>query len=210
MVSLLEEHPVTGRRRGFAPTLARVCEALDGSRIEWALRGATAMSAHGFERYSADFYALVLIDDASAAVDALRSGGFSLPAYDQDTYLYAARDRVTGVDVDLLVGVESLYMDALTKAKRRTLLGLRPPVISPEFVVLFKLRAATDSPYRRHRDFADAVDFCREVRVKLDEVRRYASVHAPDLLPMMQGLRKALVAKPTVYSPKGKSRRTPK
>ncbi len=205
MDGLLDEHPVTGQPRRFASTLAHLCKALDGAGVEWALLGATAMSAHGFVRYSADFDALVLIDDAAAAVVALRDGGFTVSDYDEDMYLYSARLRATGVDVDLLIGVESLYMDALAKAQRKALLGLRPPVVSAEFVVLTKLRAATDSPYRRHRDFADAVDFCRATGLKLDGVRRYAAVHAPDLLPMMSDLRKALSTKPTRYAPKRRS-----
>ncbi len=74
-MDLLETDPVTGKRTGLARTVRKALKAMKAADVPYSVIGATALAVRGLSRMSRDLDLVVLVDDANAAIDALRDAG---------------------------------------------------------------------------------------------------------------------------------------
>jgi hypothetical protein len=74
-VDLLVTDVMTGRTTGLARTVRRALASLAKAEIPHCVIGATALAVRGLPRMTRDLDVAVMIDDAAAAIDALRRAG---------------------------------------------------------------------------------------------------------------------------------------
>lgn len=144
----------------FAAFLRKVVERLDASGIPYMATGGVALLAHGEPRFTADAD-IVIAPDAASLED-------FLGRRDPDWYLSveAARDALrergmfnvvettTGWKADLIVSADDAFaMEAFSRRRPISALGVTCLGISPEDLILSKLRwAATTDSERQIRD----------------------------------------------------------
>jgi hypothetical protein len=144
----------------FAAFLRKVVERLDASGIPYMATGGVALLAHGEPRFTADAD-IVIAPDPDALEDFLRRR-------DPDWYVSveAARDALrergmfnivettTGWKADLIVRPEeAIAVEAFSRRRPISALGVTCLGISPEDLILSKLRwAATTDSERQIRD----------------------------------------------------------
>jgi hypothetical protein len=123
-VDLLVTDPKSGRRTGLATTVRRTLEALTRAEVRFAVIGATALAVRGLPRMTRDLDLVVSVDDAGAAVAALRDAGLESrtpTGSDEDPEpMVVFADPATEVEVDLLAAAgdpELLVIDQATPAE---------------------------------------------------------------------------------------------
>jgi hypothetical protein len=163
---LMADDPRQVRARPVRRRLAGLLDALERTRARYAVCGAVAMGAHGARRFTEDIDVLIDAGDLDPVVSALSRSKRARSA--------------TGVDVDLMVPVDAAEDWALATAVRARAFGRKLDVISPEALVVLKLRAFLSDPESRsggkHR--VDALTVLQTVKVDLPELRRFVSGHA--------------------------------
>lgn len=141
------DEPLSGGRRGFGDTFRRAVAALKAAGVDFAVAGSVAYSIQVVPTYTKDVDLLVDPGAARRAWDTLSKAGFRLTG---DYILGKATDSKTGVEVDLMFGVGDPEESARVQARSRSLLRVRVPVITPEYMLWMYLR----SPHGRHKDRA--------------------------------------------------------
>jgi hypothetical protein len=176
----------SSRARPVRRRLTQVVDALERVRARYAICGAIAMGAHGHRRFTEDIDVLVAEEDLEPVVAALAGSMREIgrePATGRalQVRLRSKRARATSpIDVDLLVPVDAVEAWALSTAVRGIAFDRKVDVVSPEAVVVMKLRAYLSGPDARgggkHRD--DAMELLATGSVDLDTLRRFVRGHA--------------------------------
>jgi hypothetical protein len=135
-VDLLVTDPKSGKRTGLARTVRRTLEAMLKSEVPFCVIGATALAARGLPRMTRDLDLTVLLDDAPAAWEALRSAGLraSTPlGTDEDPEpMVVFVDPKSGVEVDLLAASGDPEATVIDQAARTMVFGVEAPVATLE------------------------------------------------------------------------------
>lgn len=158
-VDLLETDPVTGKRTGLARTVRKALKAMQAARVPFSVIGATALAVRGLPRMSRDLDLVVLIDDADAAIEALRGAGLraATPTHDEEDEpesMIVFVDPATDVEVDLLVAAGDPEATVVDQARTAEVFGSTAPVASLEHLLLLYLYS--NQP-RHLGDFASIV-----------------------------------------------------
>lgn len=135
---------MTGKKTGLARTIRKALKAMRGSEVRFSVIGATALAVRGLPRMSRDLDVVVMIDDADAAVAALRDAGLrsTTPTHDDDEApepMIVFVDPATDVEVDLLVAAGDPEATVIDQAQEATVFGARAPVASLEHLLLLYL-----------------------------------------------------------------------
>jgi hypothetical protein len=162
---------------------------LDASTARGVVIGGVAASLLGRPRVTGDIDALVLVaeDDWDAFV--AKGARFAIYPRRADVIAFARRTRVlllrhdpTGIDLDVSVGALPFEYDIVTRGRRRRIVGLSVPMITPEDLIVMKAIA------HRPRDIAD-IEGLRDTHPRLDRprivrlVREFAAIlEAPELV----------------------------
>jgi hypothetical protein len=173
--------------------LLRTCaQNLDALGAEWAMTGATAMSAYGYERATKDIDLFVADDVRVEFLQRLRTAGFPvedvMPPAHYSVEPRNNRDREKRIDLLFpAMGVESL---GLMAARRMRIEGLDIPVMPLPHLVAIKLQ--TDPAFDPDRYAKDQQDL-RELRsrglIDIDRVQTVLDdVRDPSAVRRLQDL----------------------
>jgi hypothetical protein len=183
---LMTDDIQSSRARPVRRRLTQVVDALERVRARYAICGAIAMGAHGHRRFTEDIDVLVAEDSLEPVVGALAGSMREIgrePATGRalQVRLRSKRARATSpIDVDLLVPVDAVEAWALSTAVRGIAFDRKVDVVSPEAVVVMKLRAYLSDPDSRaggkHRN--DAMELLATGAVDIDELRGFLRSHA--------------------------------
>jgi hypothetical protein len=142
-VDLLVTDVMTGRTTGLARTVRRALASLVKAEIPHCVIGATALAVRGLPRMTRDLDVAVMIDDAAAAIDALRRAGLRAatptgsPEDPEPMVVFV--DPKTQVEVDLLVAAGDPEATAIDQALPAAVFGTRAPVATLECLLLLYL-----------------------------------------------------------------------
>jgi hypothetical protein len=114
--------PVTGRTTGLAKTVRRTLRAMERSGLPYSVIGATALAVRGLPRMTRDLDLVVMVDEAAAAIAALKSARLS--ATTPVHLLFAAGDP------------EAMVCE---EAPRTLVFGVEAPVATLEQLLLLYL-----------------------------------------------------------------------
>jgi hypothetical protein len=178
--------------------LLRLCaKKLDAIDAEWAIAGAAAMAAHGYERQTKDIDVFVADDAREELIDYLASRGVTVTHIMPPSHYIIRPPKTLDLDkrIDILfpaLGIESL---GLMAARRHTIDGQDVPVLQIEHVIALKLQ--TDPTFDRDRYAKDAQDLQElrarglidphRVRVVLEDVSDQAAIDRLDNLNALEG-----------------------
>lgn len=136
------------------PELAvKVSGLLRSERIEHAVGGALALGFYTEPRgtYDLDLNIFVAMEEAGAALDALRRGGIEIGEDAAD--IVAERGDLFlahgGCRLDLFFNSIPLHLRAAQRTRTVSLLGKNIPILSPEDLIVLKLL------YNRRKDIVD-------------------------------------------------------
>lgn len=190
LAELLEDDPMTGKPRGFKKTFDEVMDIAALREIRGIVIGASALASYGAPRYSEDIDLLASHDEARRLVKFLIEAGWRGPPPSTDVFFYTMTSPGR-IEVDVMAGVEPLYIEAIDNAQESEFLGRTILVPTPEFYVLLKLKAAEDSPPDRLKHLSDAL---RVVQVKpeidLEFVDTFIKYNEPELKDVLDELRR--------------------
>jgi hypothetical protein len=142
-VDILVTDVMTGRTTGLARTVRRALASLAKAEVPHCVIGATALAARGLPRMTRDLDVAVMIDDAAAAIDALRSAGLRattpVGTADDPEPMIVFVDPKTKVEVDLLIAAGDPEATAIDRAAPARVFGVRAPVATLELLLLLYL-----------------------------------------------------------------------
>lgn len=130
----------------------QLVDALERARARYAICGATAMGAHGAERFTKDIDVLVAEEDLERVLAELAPAMRELGREPKDgapkqVRLRSKRAKTpAGVDVDLMVPVDIIERWALASGVRGRAFGRKVDLASAEALVLMKLNAYVGDP----------------------------------------------------------------
>jgi hypothetical protein len=151
-LALMSDDITSGRAKPVQKRFSLLLDALEAVRAHYAICGAVAMGAHGAERYTKDIDVLVADADLEAVARELSSSMKEIgrepvdgsPKQIRLRALRARNDR--SVDVDLMAPVDAVEAWALSTSVRARAFGRKVDVVSPEALILMKLRAYLSDP----------------------------------------------------------------
>jgi hypothetical protein len=169
--------------------------------------GATALAVRGLPRMTRDLDVAVMIDDAAAAIDALRRAGLRAAtptgsADDPEPMVFV--DPRTQVEVDLLVAAGDPEATAIDQALQATVFGVRAPVATLESLLLLYLYS--NQP-KHLGDFAAIVQSERADLARAE--RALALMHEEMLAEWRSRVKQARSPAPAPARPPPRSRRKP-
>jgi len=186
------------RGTGPRPIVRRfhqLVDALDRARARYAICGATAMGAHGVERFTKDIDLLVGAEDLDRVVaelaPAMRElGRGPVGGPPKQVRLRSKRAKTdAGVDIDLMVPIDAVEAWALATSVRARAFERKIDVASAEALVVMKLRAYLSDPdsSRGAQHRADAMSLCEKARIDIHGVRRFVR-SSPELADALEKL----------------------
>jgi hypothetical protein len=205
-VDLLVTDPVSGRTTGLAKTVRRALKALEASGVPYCVIDATALAVRGLPRMTLDLDVVVLVDDARAAIDALRGAKLRattpIGRKDDPEPMIVFEDPVTGVEVDLLVAAGDPEATACEQAEPARVFGVTAPVASLEHLLLLYLYS--NQP-KHIGDFA-AIVMSGEADLTRAE-RALAIMHPEMMSEWKRRIREAQFPPPAPQKPPARRRR---
>jgi hypothetical protein len=151
-LALMAENITGTRARPIVRRFNQLLDALERARARYAICGAIALGAHGAERFTKDIDVLVADADLERVVAELAStmrelGREPTAGATKQVRLRSKRARTdTGVDIDLMAPIDAVEAWALATGVRAKAFGRRVDIVSPEALVLMKLRAYLSDP----------------------------------------------------------------
>ena len=143
--------------------------------IEYAIIGGLAVAVHGQERATADIDILIAsLPPKEKTMDVEYMGKFGFYRGQSKTGGHLILDHKNG-QCEFLPAVEPWQKWAIEHAKKDMVLGLSVPVISPEALVVSKLKAMEDKPARIAKDAPDVLSVLANGKVNLKQVRQWLS-----------------------------------
>jgi hypothetical protein len=207
-VDLLVTNVMTGRVTGLARTVRRALASLEKAAVPHCVIGATALAVRGLPRMTRDLDVAVMIDDAVAAIDALRGAGLRATTptgtADDPEPMVIFVDPKTQVEVDLLIAAGDPEATAIDQASLATVFGARAPVATLESLLLLYLYS--NQP-KHLGDFAAIVQSERADLVRTE--RALAVMHEEMLAEWRSRVRQALSPAPSPARPPARPRRKP-
>ena len=152
---LMSDDIRSARARPVRRRFNQLLDAVERAHARYAICGAVALGAHGAHRFTEDIDVLVADEDIERVLAELRPSMRELGRAPDEgppkqVRLRSKRARATPpVDIDLLVPVNAVEAWALATAVRARSFGRKVDVVSPEALVVMKLRAylsLKDSP----------------------------------------------------------------
>lgn len=132
--------PVTGRATGLAKTVRRTLRAMKRSGAPYSVIGATALAVRGLPRMTRDLDLVVMVDDAAAAIAALKSAKLRpttpVGSAEDPEPMIVFIDPETRVEVDLLVAAGEPEATVCEEAPRSLVFGVEAPVATLEQLLL--------------------------------------------------------------------------
>ena len=203
---LMTDDPRVAKARPVRKRFLRLLDALEQVRARYAVCGAVALGAHGVRRFTEDIDLLLAPADVEPLLAALRRsfrevGRQPKKGAPYQIKLRSIRTHRTNVDIDLLVPVDAAEEWALASAQRGKLFGRRVDVVSPEALVVLKLRAHLSDPESPSglKHLADAVALVQATPLDRRTLQRFVSSDQPLAAALMRAF-----AAPT---PQGRIRR---
>jgi len=205
-VDLLVTDPVTGRTTGLTKTVRRALKAIEASGVPYCVIGATALAVRGLPRMTRDLDLVVMIDDAEAAIRALRAAKLRA-----ETPVGSARDPepmivfvdpTTKVEVDLLIAAGDPEATVCDEAPRATVFGTEARVATLEHLLL--LYVYSNQP-KHLGDFASIVTSGRADIAAAE--RKLAGMHPEMLDEWRTRVRRAQEPLPPAPRPAPRKRR---
>jgi hypothetical protein len=141
--------------------------------LEYAVIGGLAVAVHGHERATADVDVLISSlppREKTTNVEYMAKFGFYRGQSRTGNHLIL--DHKNG-QCEFLPAVEPWQKWAIEHAKKDMVLGLSVPVISPEALVVSKVKAMESTPSRVVKDGPDVLSVLANRKVNLDQVRRW-------------------------------------
>ena len=179
-VDLLVTDIMTGRTTGLARTVRRALRALRAAEVPHCVIGATALAVRGLPRMTRDLDLVVLLDDAVAAIAALRGGGLRattpVGTDDEPEPMIIFVDPATKVEVDLLVAAGDPEATALEGAGRALVFGERAPVAKLEHLLLLYLYS------NQPKHLGDFASIVQSERADLAKAERILAIMHPEML----------------------------
>ena len=186
VLRLMADDPTEERARPVKRRFNQMITAFERVRARYAVCGAVAMGAHGARRFTEDIDVFVAAEDLVAVLATLSRSMRELRREPPEGSPFHVRLRSrrargpAGVDVDLLVPIDAAEAWALETAVRGRALGRKFDVISPEALIVLKLRAYLGEPEGKGAQHRwDAIRVLREVPIDLDELRRFVRDSPP-------------------------------
>src|SRR5258708_5376877 len=142
----------TDKARPIRRRFVQLLDAVEKTRARYAICGAVAMGAHGAERFTHDVDVLVAAEDLERVVAVLSMSMRELGRLPREgpakqVRLRSKRARTAhGVDIDLMVPVDAVEAWALATSVRARAFDRKVDVVSPDALVLMKLRAYLSDP----------------------------------------------------------------
>ncbi len=171
---------MTGRTTGLAKTIRRALRAMEDAAIPYSVIGATALAVRGFPRMTRDLDLVVLVDDARAAIAALRGAKLraSTPTgkVDDPEPMIVFVDDVTGVEVDLLIAAGDPEATVCEEATRASVFGATAPVATLEQLLLLYLYS------NQPKHLGDFATIVTSGRVDLGRTERALAAMHPEML----------------------------
>lgn len=171
----------TGRYGHLAATARRALRALNRAEVPFAVVGATALGVRGLPRNTRDLDIVVMTEDASAALAALREAGLEpvVPVQTGDPEpMYVLTDS-RGTEVDLLVAAAEPESTVIAEATSAPVFGVKAPVATLEHLVLMLLYS------NQPRHLGDLARIVTESDVDLRLVTSYLEEVHPEMLPVL-------------------------
>lgn len=205
-VDLLVTDVMTGRATGLARTVRRVLASLAKSEVPHCVIGATALAVRGLPRMTRDLDVAVMIDDAAAAIDALRAAGLRATTptgtADDPEPMVIFVDPRTQVEVDLRLTAGDPEATVIDQASLATVFGARAPVATLENLLLLYLYS--NQP-KHLGDFAAIVQSKRADLVRTE--RTLALMHEEMMAEWRSRVKQALSPAPSPARPPPRPRR---
>lgn len=164
------------------PTLADAAHLLETRGIRFALIGGLAVSLRGQPRMTVDVDLVILadIDQALQLAQELSSTPFEplFPGVEEvvaRSYILPLRHRVTGIRVDVAIGMSGFEQQAVVRATKVTIGDVHVPVVAVEDLLVMKALAGRPQDEQDIRGLVaaqrDAIDWpaCLDVAEKLGE-----------------------------------------
>jgi hypothetical protein len=151
-LALMAENITGSRARPARRRFNQLVDALEKADARYVICGATAMGAHGAERFTHDIDVLVAEDDLERTIAALSGSMRELGREPKDGPAKQVRLRSkrakthAGVDIDLMVPVDVIEAWALTSGVRARAFDRKVDVASVEALILMKLNAYVSAP----------------------------------------------------------------
>lgn len=165
-------------------TFARIVRALDG--VEFAVIGGLGVRAYVQQRTTDDIDVILRGDDYSEASRRILDLGFEtdgLVDLGGDQFIKYASP--SGVDLDVMLALKAYQQEAISNAARMEFPGGGVRVVSPEYLILFKL----DAMRGFDSDESDVRALIRAGVVDVNRVEALVEEHLPYLLDDFRSLR---------------------
>ncbi len=177
-------------------TLIDAVAFLDGERIAYSLIGGLASSIRGQPRVTVDVDIVIAtdVDDALNLISKLTQTQFMPPFDDvaevvKRSFILPLRHRVTGVKVDLAIGLSGFERQLISRSENVSFVGARVQVATAEDLLIMKTLAGRPQDDQdiagllvAQRDHLDW-DYCEQTAKELGEAL------AQDLLTRIRMLR---------------------
>lgn len=158
--------------RGTMTSLQHLLEDLG---ISFVVIGGMAVAVHGQERATADINVLVsTLPSVKNLRDPEYMGRFGFYRGRSHTGTHLVLDHKKG-QVKLLLAKDSWHNWALRTAQDKMVLGTRTKVLTPEALIVSKLKAMVASPNRKAQDGPDVLSVLARNQVDHTEVERHLS-----------------------------------
>lgn len=151
-LALMTDDITSAGGRPVRERFVTLVDALERAKARYAICGATAMGAHGAERFTKDIDVLVAADDLERVVAELAPTMSPIGREPQIGPAKQVRLRALtstsekSVDVDLMVPVDAVEAWALATSVRARAFDRKVDIASLEALVLMKLRAYQSDP----------------------------------------------------------------
>jgi nucleotidyltransferase AbiEii toxin of type IV toxin-antitoxin system len=183
---LMADDPTARRSRPARRRFNQIVDALEKTGARYALCGAAAVGAHGAVRFTEDLDFFVDAADIDRVLAALTNSLRELTREPPEgaplqVRLRSKRARTRhGVDVDLMVPCDAVEAWALASSVRARAFDRKVDVVSPEALVLLKLRAAMSQPTSPagHKHQFDALTLLQTTRIDIAGLRRFVASDA--------------------------------
>ncbi len=149
---LMSDDITSNAARPVGLRFTQLVDALERAHARYAICGATAMGAHGAERFTKDIDVLVTAEDIEPVIAELAATMIELGREPADGPPKQVRLRAEGfqtdrgVDIVLMVPVDAVEAWALATPVRARAFDRKVTIASVEALVLMKLRAYLSDP----------------------------------------------------------------
>ncbi len=150
-------------------TLQTVKDLFTKEKIEFALIGGFALSAHGVHRATTDIDILVGGKNQDQIIKILLSSGFKLRHQTKEVAQFSGIGNL-----DIVFANRPLSLEMIQKSKMDSKIGVS--VVSAEGLIGLKIQAYKNDPKRKLQDQADIQSLLRTQNMDMKQLKIYADL----------------------------------